>query len=68
MIKGSQGYGFSINGDSPVFVRTVTPDGTAHRAGLKVNDIILKVNGTKCPLGPRERVVALIKVSMQAML
>lgn len=47
-----------------MFVRSIVRKGPADNglAGLLVNDIILKVNGQACPLGPRSRVVDLIKV------
>lgn len=62
--KESSGFGFSIGGDAPVFVRAVTTGGPADNGynGLLVGDIIVNVNGTPCPLGPRNRVVQLIKV------
>ena len=65
LVKGAGGYGFSINGESPVFVRTVVKGGPCDNGyhGLLEGDIILKVNSTPCPLGPRDRVVSLIKVS-----
>lgn len=39
------GYGLTLSGDQPVFVQTVKPGGAADRAGVKENDLILKVNG-----------------------
>eukprot|EP00045_Choanoeca_perplexa_P013952 m.160778 g.160778 ORF g.160778 m.160778 type:complete len:971 (+) comp16510_c0_seq8:89-3001(+) len=59
------GYGFAINGESPVFVRSVVRKGPSDNGlnGLLINDIILKVNGEACPLGPRARVVELIKAT-----
>ena len=62
MEHGPEGYGFAINGERPVFVRSVVPDGPADVSGLREGDIILKVNTVACPLGPRSRVVDLIKV------
>ncbi|EDQ90493.1 uncharacterized protein MONBRDRAFT_7155 [Monosiga brevicollis MX1] len=57
------GFGFAINGESPVFITTVVPGGPSDKglAGLLPRDIILKVNGTPCPRGPRTHVVALVK-------
>ena len=39
------GYGLTLSGDQPVFVQTVKIGGAADRAGVKENDLILKVNG-----------------------
>ena len=39
------GYGLTLSGDQPVFVQTVKPGGSAYRAGVRENDLILKVNG-----------------------
>ena len=39
------GYGLTLSGDYPVFVQTVKTGGAADRAGVKENDLIIKVNG-----------------------
>ncbi|CAF0847765.1 unnamed protein product [Adineta ricciae] len=38
------GYGLTVSGDNPVYVLSVREDGAAHRAGVRVNDQIIKVN------------------------
>ncbi|XGW33518.1 hypothetical protein V3C99_017715 [Haemonchus contortus] len=43
--RQSDGYGFTVTGDHPVFVHTVKPDGAAFCAGVREGDRILKVNG-----------------------
>lgn len=37
------GYGLTVSGDNPVFVLSVRDGGAAHRAGIHVNDQIIKV-------------------------
>ena len=41
------GYGLTLSGDQPVFVQTVRPGGAADRAGVRENDVIVKVNGQR---------------------
>ena len=41
------GYGLTLSGDQPVFVQTIRPGGAADRAGVKENDVIVKVNGQR---------------------
>ncbi|EYC00481.1 hypothetical protein Y032_0115g495 [Ancylostoma ceylanicum] len=43
--RQSDGYGFTVTGDHPVFVHTVKPEGAAFCAGVREGDRILKVNG-----------------------
>ena len=38
------GYGLTLGGEQPVYVQTVRPGGAADRAGVRENDVILKVN------------------------
>lgn len=40
------GFGFSIRGDSPVFVVSLDKEGSADQAGLRVGDVIVRVG---CP-------------------
>lgn len=37
------GYGLTVSGDNPVYVLSVREGGAAHRAGINVNDQIIKV-------------------------
>lgn len=50
-----------------MFVRSVVPGGPADNGlrGLLEGDIVLKVNRTPCPLGPRTLVVDLIRATPQ---
>lgn len=41
------GYGLTLGGEQPVFVQTVRPGGAADRAGVKENDVIVKVNNRR---------------------
>lgn len=41
------GYGLTVSGDNPVFVLSVRDGGAAHRAGININDQIIKVNFNK---------------------
>ncbi|CAF3659763.1 unnamed protein product [Rotaria sordida] len=36
------GYGLTVSGDNPVFVLNVREGGAAHRAGINMNDQIIK--------------------------
>ncbi|CAF3841706.1 unnamed protein product [Adineta steineri] len=36
------GYGLTVSGDNPVYVLSVREGGAAHRAGINVNDQIIK--------------------------
>uniref|UniRef100_A0A0K0DRH9 PDZ domain-containing protein n=1 Tax=Angiostrongylus cantonensis TaxID=6313 RepID=A0A0K0DRH9_ANGCA len=42
--RQSDGYGFTVTGDHPVFVHTVKPEGAAFCAGVREGDRILKVS------------------------
>ncbi|CAF1216899.1 unnamed protein product [Adineta steineri] len=37
------GYGLTVSGDNPVYVLSVREGGAAHKAGINVNDQIIKV-------------------------
>ena len=39
------GFGFSLSGNAPVFVRSVDPGGPAELAGLRAGDTLLAING-----------------------
>lgn len=55
------GYGLTVSGDNPVFVLNVREGGAAQRAGVNVNDQIIKVNGTRVTHCTHVDVVNLIK-------
>merc|ERR1719295_924622 len=41
------GYGLTLGGEQPVYVQTVRPGGAADRAGVRENDVIVKVNSRR---------------------
>lgn len=43
--KGSGGFGFTLSGNAPVFIRSVDRAGAAAMAGLKAGDRLLELNG-----------------------
>ncbi len=45
MNRGGGGFGFTLSGNCPVFIRSVDPGGAASRMGLRPGDRILKLNG-----------------------
>ncbi len=61
MVRDAQGYGLTLSGDQPVFVQTVRSGGAAFRAGIKENDIIVKVNGQFVTSASHTEVVNLIQ-------
>lgn len=61
MHKDQHGYGLTLSGDQPVSVQTVKPGGAAERAGIRENDVILKVNGKRVTGASHDDVVELIQ-------
>ncbi|ELU16615.1 hypothetical protein CAPTEDRAFT_87566, partial [Capitella teleta] len=59
--RDEKGYGLTVSGDNPVFVRSVKENGAAARAGVQEADRIIKVNGTLVTKSNHIRVVNLIK-------
>ncbi|XP_045081576.1 regulator of G-protein signaling 3 isoform X1 [Coregonus clupeaformis] len=45
ILRGKDGFGFTICSDSPVRVQAVDPGGPAHQAGLQQMDTVLQLNG-----------------------
>ncbi|XP_015258044.1 PREDICTED: regulator of G-protein signaling 3-like isoform X1 [Cyprinodon variegatus] len=45
IIRGNDGFGFTIFADCPVRVQAVDPGGPAHQAGLCQGDSVLQLNG-----------------------
>lgn len=43
--RGSGGFGFTLSGNAPVFIRSVDPGGAAAMAGLRAGDHLLQLNG-----------------------
>ncbi|KAM7415433.1 hypothetical protein PAMA_017784 [Pampus argenteus] len=45
VVRGKDGFGFTICSDSPVRVQAVDPGGPAHQSGLQQGDLVLQLNG-----------------------
>ena len=43
--RGSGGFGFTLSGNAPVFIRSMDPGGAAALAGLRAGDRLLQLNG-----------------------
>ena len=59
--KDALGYGLTLSGDKPVFVQTVRPGGAAFRAGIRENDVIIRVNGVRVTESNHNEVVKQIQ-------
>uniref|UniRef100_A0A8C0BMA6 Rhophilin Rho GTPase binding protein 1 n=1 Tax=Buteo japonicus TaxID=224669 RepID=A0A8C0BMA6_9AVES len=60
LMRGENGFGFTLRGDSPVLIAGVIPGGCAE-AGLKEGDYIISVNGKDCKWSKHAEVVQLLK-------
>ncbi|XP_060926936.1 regulator of G-protein signaling 3-like [Limanda limanda] len=45
IVRGTDGFGFTICSDCPVRVQAVDAAGPAHRSGLRQGDLVLQLNG-----------------------
>ncbi|XP_061735159.1 Na(+)/H(+) exchange regulatory cofactor NHE-RF3 isoform X1 [Nerophis ophidion] len=66
LVKSSSGYGFSlrsIKGERGIFVTEVVPGSTSDRAGVKVNDRLVEINGENVESAGHEQVVDKIKTA-----
>lgn len=61
LMRGENGFGFTLRGDSPVLIAGVIPGGCAAEAGLKEGDYIILVNGKDCRWSKHAEVVQLLK-------
>uniref|UniRef100_A0A8C0HPJ5 Rhophilin Rho GTPase binding protein 1 n=1 Tax=Buteo japonicus TaxID=224669 RepID=A0A8C0HPJ5_9AVES len=61
LMRGENGFGFTLRGDSPVLIAGVIPGGCAAEAGLKEGDYIISVNGKDCKWSKHAEVVQLLK-------
>ncbi|XP_067834943.1 rho guanine nucleotide exchange factor 11-like [Heptranchias perlo] len=59
--RDEHGFGFTVSGDTKVFVQSVKQGGAAMRAGVQKGDRIIKVNGTLVTNSNHLDVVRLIK-------
>jgi S1-C subfamily serine protease len=58
-----EGFGFTLSGNAPVFIRSVDRGGAADRAGLTAGDYILEINGLSVRTSTHSNVVQLLKGS-----
>ena len=63
--RDALGYGLTLSGDKPVFVQTVRQGGAASRAGIRENDVIIRVNGTRVTESTHNEVVHQIQGKTQ---
>ncbi|XP_073329231.1 Na(+)/H(+) exchange regulatory cofactor NHE-RF3 [Pagrus major] len=64
LVKSSSGYGFSlrsVKGQSGLFMAEVMPGGVAHRAGVKLDDRLLELNGENVEDSTHDQVVDKLK-------
>ncbi|XP_066932997.1 rho guanine nucleotide exchange factor 12-like isoform X3 [Clytia hemisphaerica] len=59
--RDENGYGLTVSGDNPVFVQSIKEGSAAAKAGVQVNDQIIKVNGKLVAQSNHLEVVSLIK-------
>uniref|UniRef100_A0A3Q0QNK7 PDZ domain containing 1 n=1 Tax=Amphilophus citrinellus TaxID=61819 RepID=A0A3Q0QNK7_AMPCI len=66
LVKSSSGFGFSIhsvNGEEGLFMTDVIPGGVADRAGIKLNDRLVEVNGENVENSTHDVVVGKIRLA-----
>ncbi|XP_026571787.1 rhophilin-1 [Pseudonaja textilis] len=63
LVRGANGFGFTLRGDSPVLVAGIIAGGCAAEAGLKEGDYIVSINGQDCRWSKHADVVQLLKVA-----
>lgn len=60
LVRGQQGFGFTISGQAPCILSCVVPNSSADRAGLHTGDCLLAVNGCDVSRAPHDEVVRLV--------
>ncbi|XP_045910627.1 Na(+)/H(+) exchange regulatory cofactor NHE-RF3 [Micropterus dolomieu] len=71
LVKSSTGFGFSLRSDKDkegFFMTEVIPGGMADRAGVKINDRLLEVNGESVESSTHDQVVDKIKLAGSRMM
>ncbi|KAL7985692.1 hypothetical protein Chor_010631, partial [Crotalus horridus] len=63
LVRGANGFGFTLRGDSPVLVAGIIAGGCAAEAGLKEGEYIVSINGQDCRWSKHADVVQLLKVA-----
>ncbi|XP_077207459.1 rhophilin-1 [Paroedura picta] len=61
LVRGGNGFGFTLRGDSPVLIAGVVPGSCAAEAGLKEGDYIVSVGSQDCRWARHGEVVQLLK-------
>ncbi|XP_040569515.1 rhophilin-2-B isoform X3 [Lepeophtheirus salmonis] len=61
--KDTEGFGFSVKGDSPVVIAGVDINSLAEMGGMKESDYIVGINDQDVKWAPHDEVVTLIKSS-----
>ncbi|KAI9564636.1 hypothetical protein GHT06_008377 [Daphnia sinensis] len=60
LVRGQQGFGFTISGQAPCILSCVVPNSSADKAGLHAGDCLLAVNGCDVSRAPHDEVVRLV--------
>ncbi|XP_030614523.1 Na(+)/H(+) exchange regulatory cofactor NHE-RF3 [Archocentrus centrarchus] len=66
LVKSSSGFGFSVrsvNGEEGLFMTEVIPGGVADRAGIKLNDRLVEVNGENVENSTHDVVVGKMRLA-----
>ncbi|KAM6457696.1 rhophilin-1 isoform 2-T2 [Liasis olivaceus] len=63
LVRGANGFGFTLRGDSPVLVAGIIAGGCAAEAGLKEGDYIVSIDGQDCRWSKHAEVVQLLKLA-----
>ncbi|KAM6986718.1 Na(+)/H(+) exchange regulatory cofactor NHE-RF3 [Aplochiton taeniatus] len=66
LVKGSAGYGFSlrsVNGEQGVSMTDLSPGGVAEKAGVKLHDRVVEVNGENVENLSHDNIVEMIKAA-----
>jgi len=63
--RGRSGFGFSISGECPVTVCRVDDGSLAALGGLRVNDVLLAVDGQNVTSAASETVAALVRYTVE---
>lgn len=61
LTRASSGFGFSLSDDSPVGVTSIEADSSAERAGLRVGDRVIEVQGEDVSGADMMHVAAIIR-------
>ncbi|KAL3309372.1 hypothetical protein Ciccas_012082, partial [Cichlidogyrus casuarinus] len=68
LIRGPQGYGFTVSGSAPVHVSHVEPGSPAHLSGVRMLDIIIKIDQINVSKSSTEAVVRMFRMAPHSVL